>query len=259
MTRIAVLGAKGRMGSESVRAITATDGLEVVAEIDQGDPLELVTSSGAEVALDFTQPGVALDNVTWCVEHGVHVVVGTSGFDDERIAAVRSLLGDEPATGVLIVPNFSIGAILMMRFAQTAAPFFESVEVIEMHHPDKIDAPSGTAVRTAELIAAARSAAGSAALPDATTTDPDGARGATVDGVPVHAGDPVRRGGGVLHDPARLPRPRLVHARRRRRRQRRPGPPRPDRRPRRGAGPVAAVYQVNLVNGNFPGRICPGK
>jgi 4-hydroxy-tetrahydrodipicolinate reductase len=187
MTRIAVLGAKGRMGSESVRAITATDGLEVVAEIDQGDPLELVTSSGAEVALDFTQPGVALDNVTWCVEHGVHVVVGTSGFDDERIAAVRSLLGDEPATGVLIVPNFSIGAILMMRFAQTAAPFFESVEVIEMHHPDKIDAPSGTAVRTAELIAAARSAAGSAALPDATTTDPDGARGATVDGVPVHS------------------------------------------------------------------------
>jgi 4-hydroxy-tetrahydrodipicolinate reductase len=187
MTRIAVLGAKGRMGSESVRAITATDGLEVVAEIDQGDPLDLVTSSGAEVALDFTQPGVALDNVTWCVEHGVHVVVGTSGFDEERIAAVRSLLGDEPATGVLVVPNFSIGAILMMRFAQTAAPFFESVEVIEMHHPDKIDAPSGTAVRTAELIAAARSAAGSAALPDATTTDPDGARGATVDGVPVHS------------------------------------------------------------------------
>jgi 4-hydroxy-tetrahydrodipicolinate reductase len=187
MTRIAVLGAKGRMGSESVRAIDATDGLEVVAQIDQGDSLDLITASGAEVALDFTQPGVALDNVTWCVEHGVHVVVGTSGFDDERIDAVRTLLGDDPATGVLIVPNFSIGAILMMRFAQTAAPFFESVEVIEMHHPDKIDAPSGTAVRTAELIAAARSAAGSPPLPDATTTDPDGARGATVEGVPVHA------------------------------------------------------------------------
>ncbi|MET0819792.1 MAG: 4-hydroxy-tetrahydrodipicolinate reductase [Aeromicrobium sp.] len=187
MTRVAVLGAKGRMGSESVRAIGATDGLEVVAEIDQGDSLELITSSGAEVALDFTQPGVALDNVTWCVEHGVHVVVGTSGFDDERIAAVRTLLGDEPATGVLIVPNFSIGAILMMRFAETAAPFFESIEVIEMHHPDKIDAPSGTAVRTAELMAAARDAAGSAPLPDATTTDPDGARGARVADIPVHS------------------------------------------------------------------------
>ena len=187
MTRIAVLGAKGRMGSESVRAITAADGLEVVAQIDQGDSLDLIVSSGAEVALDFTQPGVALDNVTWCVEHGVHVVVGTSGFDDDRIAAVRALLGDDPATGVLIVPNFSIGAILMMRFAETAAPFFESIEVIEMHHPDKIDAPSGTAVHTAELIAAARSAAGSAPLPDATTSDPDGARGATVEGIPVHS------------------------------------------------------------------------
>ena len=187
MTRIAVLGAKGRMGSESVRAITAADGLEVVAQIDQGDSLDLITSSGAEVALDFTQPGVALDNVTWCVEHGVHVVVGTSGFDDDRIAAVRTLLGDTPTTGVLIVPNFSIGAILMMRFAATAAPFFESVEIIEMHHPDKIDAPSGTAVRTAEMVAAARSAAGSAPLPDATTTDPGGARGTTIEDIPVHS------------------------------------------------------------------------
>ncbi|MET1037259.1 MAG: 4-hydroxy-tetrahydrodipicolinate reductase [Aeromicrobium sp.] len=187
MTRIALLGGRGRLGLESVRAINAADGLEVVAEIDQGDPLDLISSAGAEVALDFTQPGVALDNVTWCVEHGVHVVVGTSGFDDERIAAVRTLLGDDPSTGVLIVPNFSIGAILMMRFAETAAPFFESIEVIEMHHPAKIDAPSGTAVRTAELIAAARSAAGSAPLPDATTSDPDGARGATVEGIPVHS------------------------------------------------------------------------
>jgi 4-hydroxy-tetrahydrodipicolinate reductase len=187
MTRVAVLGAKGRMGSESVRAIGAADGLEVVAEIDQGDSLDLIASSGAEVALDFTQPGVALDNVAWCVEHGVHVVVGTSGFDDERIATVRALLGDEPSTGVLIVPNFSIGAILMMRFAETAAPFFESIEVIEMHHPDKIDAPSGTAVRTAELMAAARAEAGSAPLPDATTADPDGARGARVADIPVHS------------------------------------------------------------------------
>ncbi|MRJ76953.1 4-hydroxy-tetrahydrodipicolinate reductase [Aeromicrobium sp. SMF47] len=187
MTRVAVLGAKGRMGSESVRAINAADGLEVVAEIDLGDSLDQVTAAGAEVALDFTQPHVALDNVLWCIEHGVDVVVGTSGFDDERIAAVRSALGDSPASGVLVVPNFSIGAILMMRFAATAAPFFESVEVIEMHHPDKVDAPSGTAVRTAELIAASRREAGSPGLPDATTTDPDGARGAKIDGIPVHS------------------------------------------------------------------------
>jgi 4-hydroxy-tetrahydrodipicolinate reductase len=187
MTRVAVLGAKGRMGSESVRAIEAADGLEVVAQIDVDDPLDLIASSGAEVALDFTQPAVALDNVTWCVGHGVHVVVGTSGFDDDRIEAVRGLLGPAPTTEVLIVPNFSIGAVLMMKFAATAAPFFESVEVIELHHPGKVDAPSGTATRTAELIAAARAEAGSAPLPDATTTDPDGARGATVAGIPVHS------------------------------------------------------------------------
>ena len=187
MTRVAVLGAKGRMGSESVRALDAADGIEVVAQIDVDDPLDLIVSSGAQVALDFTQPAVALDNVTWCIEHGVNVVVGTSGFDDDRIATVTALLGDTPATGVLVVPNFSIGAVLMMRFAAVAAPFFESVEVIEMHHPAKIDAPSGTATRTAELISAARAAAGSAALPDATTTDPEGARGAKVAGVPVHA------------------------------------------------------------------------
>jgi 4-hydroxy-tetrahydrodipicolinate reductase len=187
MTRVAVLGAKGRMGSESVRALNDAEGIEVVAEVGADDSLDLVTESGAEVALDFTQPGAVLGNVTWCVEHGVNVVVGTSGFDDAKIAEVRELLGDEPSTGVLIVPNFSIGAVLMMQFAATAAPYFESIEVIELHHPDKVDAPSGTATRTAELIAAARAEAGSPALPDATTTDPDGARGAKVAGIPVHS------------------------------------------------------------------------
>ncbi len=186
MTKVAVLGAKGRMGAASVEALSAA-GLDVVAEIDVDDSIEQIAESGAEVALDFTQPTVAFDNVKWCIEHGVHVVVGTSGFDDAKIADVRTLLGDSPATGVLIVPNFSIGAVLMMKFAATAAPFFESVEVIEMHHPDKVDAPSGTATRTAELIASARADAGSAPLPDATDSDPDGARGAKVAGVPVHS------------------------------------------------------------------------
>ncbi len=183
--RVAVLGAKGRMGSQSVQALHAADGLEVCAEIDVDDSLDALSS--ADVALDFTQPDVALDHVRECISLGVHVVVGTSGFDDTRIAQVRDLLGDDPQVGVLIVPNFSIGAVLMMKFAAEAAPFFESVEVVEMHHPDKVDAPSGTATRTAEMIAAARAAAGSPALPDATHTDPDGARGATVAGIPVHA------------------------------------------------------------------------
>lgn len=184
MTRVAVLGARGRMGSASVAAIGAADGLDVVAEVDVDDSLDRIVEAGAEVVLDFTAPAVALDHVRWCVEHGIHVVVGTSGFDDDTIATVRGL---EPATGVLVVPNFSIGAVLMMRFAAEAAPFFESVEVVEMHHPDKVDAPSGTATRTAEMIASARADAGSAPLPDATHTDPDGARGATVAGIPVHA------------------------------------------------------------------------
>ncbi|RLV57082.1 4-hydroxy-tetrahydrodipicolinate reductase [Aeromicrobium phragmitis] len=184
---MAVLGARGRMGSTSVGAIEAAEGLQVVAQIDAGDSLELIVENDAEVALVFTTPDVALDHVRWCVEHGVHVVVGTSGFDDAKVAQVRDFLADAPNVGVLIVPNFSIGAVLMMRFAAVAAPFFESVEVIEMHHPDKVDAPSGTAVRTAEMIADARAQAGSAELPDATTTDPQGARGAKIAGVPVHA------------------------------------------------------------------------
>lgn len=175
------------MGSASVAAMEAAPGLEVVAQIDAGDPLDLVVDNDAEVALVFTTPDVALPHVRWCVEHGVHVVVGTSGFDDAKVAQVRQVLSEAPEVGVLIVPNFSIGAVLMMRFAAIAAPFFESVEVIEMHHPDKVDAPSGTAVRTAELIADARARANSAELPDATASDPEGARGAKIAGIPVHA------------------------------------------------------------------------
>ncbi len=185
MTRVAVLGAKGRMGSAAVQAITAAEGLQVCAEIDVDDPLDSL--GDADVVLDFTQPDVALDHVRACIEAGVHVVVGTSGFDEAKIETVRGLLADAPQVGVLIVPNFSIGAVLMMKFAAEAAPFFESVEVVEMHHPDKVDAPSGTATRTAEMISAARAAAGSPAVPDATHTDPGGARGAVVAGISVHA------------------------------------------------------------------------
>ncbi|MBM9462727.1 4-hydroxy-tetrahydrodipicolinate reductase [Aeromicrobium sp. YIM 150415] len=187
MTRVAVLGARGRMGSTSVEAIEAADDLDLVAAVDKDDAIEALTESGAEAALVFTTPDVAMDQVRWCVERGIHVVIGTSGFGDDKVAQLRELAARHEGVGILVVPNFSIGAVLMMRFAAVAAPFFESVEVIEMHHPDKVDAPSGTAVRTAEMIGTARREAGSAPLPDATTTDPDGARGATVAGVPVHA------------------------------------------------------------------------
>jgi 4-hydroxy-tetrahydrodipicolinate reductase len=187
MTRVAVLGAQGRMGSTSVAAIEAAEGLELIAQVDVGDALESVTDAGAEAVLVFTTPDVALEQVLWCVERGLHVVVGTSGFDGDRLRAVQDAVDGREGVSVLVVPNFSIGAVLLMRFAATAAPFFESVEVIEMHHPDKVDAPSGTAVRTAELIAASRAEAGSAPVPDATTSDPDGARGATVEGITVHS------------------------------------------------------------------------
>ncbi|QMW65000.1 4-hydroxy-tetrahydrodipicolinate reductase [Mumia sp. ZJ1417] len=195
-TKVGVLGARGRMGSESVRAIEAAEGLTLAAAIDADDPLDLLVDAGVEVVVDFTSPDVVMDNLRFCVANGIHSVVGTSGFDDARLAEVRELAAQSPEVGVLIVPNFSIGAVLMMRFAQIAAPYFESVEIVELHHPDKVDAPSGTATRTAELVAEARRAAGSAPVPDATTADPLGARGAVVDGIHVHA---VRARGLVAH------------------------------------------------------------
>jgi 4-hydroxy-tetrahydrodipicolinate reductase len=194
MISVAVLGARGRMGAEVCRAVEATDDLELVAAVDLGD--DIASIAGASVAVDFTHPGAVMDNVTWCVEHGVHVVVGTTGFDEDRLAAVDKLVAAAPGVGVVIAPNFGIGAVLMMRFAAEAAVHFDSVEIIELHHPGKADAPSGTAARTAGLVAAARREAGLGPSPDATTTERDGARGATVDGVRVHA---VRLAGLVAH------------------------------------------------------------
>jgi 4-hydroxy-tetrahydrodipicolinate reductase len=194
--RVGVLGARGRMGSLAGEAIEAADGLELVARIGSADPLDRLADSAADVAVDLTRPDAVMANLRWCVEHGVHAVVGTSGFDDERLDEVRGWLRAAPEVGVLVVPNFSIGAVLMMRFASQAARFFESVEITELHHPDKADAPSGTATRTAELVAAARSRAGLPAPPDATTSELDGARGADVDGVRVHS---VRLRGLVAH------------------------------------------------------------
>ena len=194
--RVAVLGAGGRMGAEASRAVEAADDLELVARLGSADPLTLLTDTGAEVAVDLTRPDAVMDNLKFCIENGIHAVVGTSGFDADRLATLRGWLADASGVGVLVAPNFAVGAVLMMRFAAQAAPFFESVEIVELHHPDKADAPSGTARRTAELVAHARREAGLGAQPDATTAALDGARGADVDGVPVHS---VRARGLVAH------------------------------------------------------------
>lgn len=185
--RVGVLGARGKVGAEVVRAVEAADDLVLSAQIDAGDPIETLTKTGTQIVVDFTHPDVVMANLAFCIDQGIHAVVGTTGFDDQRLADLRERLAAQPDTGVLIAPNFSIGAILMMRFAALAAPFYESVEVVEYHHPTKADAPSGTARRTAELIAQARRAAGAGPSPDATSTALDGARGADVDGVAVHA------------------------------------------------------------------------
>ncbi|WP_328322686.1 4-hydroxy-tetrahydrodipicolinate reductase [Kribbella sp. NBC_00382] len=196
MIKVAVLGAKGKMGAQTCQAVEASDDLELVAALDQGDDLDELTNAKAEVVVDFTRPEVVMDNLGWCIGHGIHAVVGTTGFTDERLTTLRTQLEANAGTGVLIAPNFSIGAVLMMQFAAKAAPYYESVEIIELHHPDKVDAPSGTAQRTAQLIAEARKAAGSASIPDATSTGIEGARGADVDEIRVHS---VRLRGLVAH------------------------------------------------------------
>jgi 4-hydroxy-tetrahydrodipicolinate reductase len=194
MIKVGVLGAKGRMGSEVSRTVDAAPDLELAAAVDDGDARDPL--AGCDVVVDFTHPGAVMDNLRWCLDHNRSVVVGTSGFDDARLATVRDCLGESPSARALIVPNFSIGAVLMMYFAAKAAPFFESAEIIELHHAAKADAPSGTATRTASLIAEARAGAELGPPPDATVSEVAGARGATLDGVRVHS---VRLAGLLAH------------------------------------------------------------
>jgi 4-hydroxy-tetrahydrodipicolinate reductase len=191
MIRVGVLGANGRMGAEVCRAVEAAEDMTLVGGVDVGDGRDALR--GAEVVVDFTTSGAVMDNLEWCIGAEVNVVVGTTGFDDDRLQQVANLLEEAPSVGVLIAPNFGIGAVLMMKFAATAAPYFDSVEIVELHHPRKIDAPSGTARRTAELVANARSRRPS---PDATEQELDGARGSDVSGVRVHA---VRLEGLLAH------------------------------------------------------------
>jgi 4-hydroxy-tetrahydrodipicolinate reductase len=192
MIKVGVLGARGRMGREAAATVEAASDTELSAQVDQDDSLDALI--GCDVVVDFTHVAAVMGNLRWCVEHSLNVVVGTSGFGEDRLAEVRSWTG--PDVRVLIAPNFSIGAILMMRFAAQAARFFDSAEIIELHHANKMDAPSGTALRTAGLIAEARSAAGLGAPPDATKEELTGARGATVDDIHVHS---VRLAGLVAH------------------------------------------------------------
>jgi len=195
--RVGVLGARGRMGQQVCTAVDAADDLELVAMVDAGDWLFSVADAGSQVLVDFTHPDVVMENLRFAIDQGIHAVVGTTGFTAERIETLREWLAEAPTpTNVLIAPNFGIGAVLSMRFAQLAARYYDSAEVIELHHPNKIDAPSGTALRTAEVIAAARRDAGLGAPPDATTQAREGARGADVEGVHVHA---LRVAGMVAH------------------------------------------------------------
>jgi 4-hydroxy-tetrahydrodipicolinate reductase len=196
MIKVGVLGARGRMGAEVVAAVEAAADCQLVAALDLGDSLDQLISSGAQVVVDFTTPDSVMANLEFLITHKIHAVVGTTGFDDARMAKLKSLASAHPEVGILIAPNFAIGAVLMMEFATKAAKYFESAEIIELHHPNKVDAPSGTAARTADLISKARKAAGLAAMPDATTTSLDGARGAIVGDVPVHS---VRLRGLIAH------------------------------------------------------------
>lgn len=195
--RVAVIGAKGRMGSHAVDAIEAADGLELVAALGRGDSLEALLDLDVDVAVELTVPDSTQGNVAFLVDHGIDTVVGTTGWSPEALEDLRARLAEHPGTAVLIAPNFSIGAVLAMRFAELAAPYFDSAEIVEIHHTRKLDAPSGTAAHTARRIAAARTAAGRGPMPDATASDPDGARGAVIDGVHVHA---IRQQGMNAHE-----------------------------------------------------------
>ena len=191
---VAVFGANGRMGAETCRAVRQADGMNLIAGVDHGDPRD--EAKNAEVIVDFTHPDAVMGNLEWCIEHGKHAVVGTTGFNQERYDQIRAWLEAKPEVGVVIAANFSIGAILSMELSKRAARYYESVEIIEMHHPHKADAPSGTATTTAHKIAEAREESGLGAVPDATEHEVPGARGATIEGIHVHG---VRMAGMVAH------------------------------------------------------------
>ena len=195
--RVGVIGAEGQMGSLTCQAIEDASDLELVARIGRAGSARDAKDAGATVVVDFTEPQSVLENLRSVVELGLHAVVGTSGFDAQRLEIVEKLVQQHSGVGVLVAPNFAVGAALLLRFAREAASRFESVEIVELHHPKKLDAPSGTAVHTAEQIAAARRSAQLPAMPDATVHEVPGARGASVSGIPIHS---LRIRGLVAHE-----------------------------------------------------------
>jgi 4-hydroxy-tetrahydrodipicolinate reductase len=186
-TRIGVLGSSGKVGQAVCDVLKHASEFELVVGLRRGDQLETLVEAGVQVVVDFTHPDAVMGNLEFAIAHGIHVVVGTTGFDAERLEQVRRWLLERPSVGVLVAPNFAVGALLLMKLAAVAAPFFDSVELIELHHASKADAPSGTARRTAELIARARWEAGVGASPDGTTHALEGARGSEVAGLRVHS------------------------------------------------------------------------
>lgn len=194
--RVGVLGARGRMGAEVVKAVTNSLDLELVAQLELGDSLDQLVSNKAEVVVDFTTPDSVMKNLEFLISNDIHAVVGTTGFDQARIDSLTKELAKHPKVGLLIAPNFAIGAVLMMEFAAKAARYFESAEIVEMHHPAKVDAPSGTAARTAELMTQARKDSSMKPMPDATKQSLDGARGSKVGDIPIHS---IRAQGLVAH------------------------------------------------------------
>jgi 4-hydroxy-tetrahydrodipicolinate reductase len=194
--QVGVLGARGRVGKEVCAAVDSARDLALVSALDAEDSIADLSANGVEVVVDFTHPDVVMESLHYAIDQGIHAVVGTTGFDAGRLDTLRGWLQSQPTVGVLIAPNFSIGAILMMQFAAVAARHYESAEIVELHHPDKADAPSGTSRRTAELVAKARRDVGAAPMPDATSSGLDGARGAQVDGVHIHS---VRARGLLAH------------------------------------------------------------
>ncbi len=194
--RVGVIGARGRMGVETCRAIDAAEDLDLVATVNTGDWKFSLSDAGSQVVVDFTNPDVVMDNIRFCIDQNIHIVVGTSGMSKERLDTIGGWLEHKPEIGVMVVPNFAIGAVLMGRIAREAARFFQSAEIIELHHVGKVDAPSGTANATAREIAAARDFAGMGEVPDATANQVQGARGAVVEGIHVHS---IRMPGLVAH------------------------------------------------------------
>ncbi len=180
-TKVAVIGATGKMGLLVSQIIDASDDFDLVAQIGSKDQLSGML--GADIAVDVTVPAASQSVVEYAISHGINVLIGTSGWSSDRITALERMIADSPAVGVIIVPNFSIGSVLATSFSVMAARFFDSIEIVEAHHASKVDSPSGTATRTAELMTIARRELGPVIAPHSDQR----ARGQQVSSIPIHS------------------------------------------------------------------------